>query len=92
MEEVLEIKQLLLKGDTALLLLDELEEMSHDDKFANICSYTVVLLYYLVMKVEQRTTKLWEVSIRNCVLIIPKKTSAGKQKDITYPKTIYIRF
>lgn len=83
MEEILEIKQLLLKGNTAaaLLLVEELEEMSRDDKVANIYSYTVILLYHLVKKqAEQRTTKSWEVSIRNCVRIIQEKNKRRKTK------------
>lgn len=56
---------------TAFLRVEELEEMSRDDKFANIRSYAVVLLYHLVKKqAQQRTTKSWEDSIHNCVSII----------------------
>lgn len=83
MKEILEIKQLLLRGNTAaaLLLVEELEEISRDDKFANIYSYAVVLLYHLVIKqVEQQTTKSREVSIRNCVRVIQEKNKRRKIK------------
>ncbi|MEQ8752249.1 MAG: hypothetical protein RID09_01870 [Coleofasciculus sp. G1-WW12-02] len=44
MEELLELKRLLLKGDTkgALAIVEELEEMSRDDKINNISSYGVI--------------------------------------------------
>ncbi|MFN7659919.1 MAG: DUF29 family protein, partial [Dolichospermum sp.] len=68
MEELLTLRELLLKGDMtgALAIVDELEEMSRDDKINNIRSYAVILLIHLIkQKAENRTTKSWELSIRN---------------------------
>lgn len=48
MEELLELKQLLKQGKIheALLLVDELEEMSLGDKINKIDSYSVILLIH----------------------------------------------
>jgi hypothetical protein len=83
MEELLELKQLLLKGDIqgSLSLVEELEEMSKNDIINNIISYTVILLLHLIkQQAENRTTRSWEVSIRNSVLKIQginKRRKAG---------------
>ncbi len=76
MEELLTLKSLLLKGDTqgALAIVEELEEMSRDDKINNIASYAIILLLHLIkQQAENRTTRSWDVSIRNSVLEIQKK-------------------
>lgn len=64
MEELLTLRELLIKGDMtgALAIVDELEEMSRDDKINNIRSYAVILLMHLIkQKAENRTTKSWEL-------------------------------
>lgn len=76
MEELLTLKDLLLKGDVsgALALVEELEEMSRDDKISNISSYAKILLLHLIkQQIENRTTRSWDVSIRNAVRGIEKK-------------------
>ena len=76
MEELFTLKALLLKGDIrgALAIVEELEEMSRDDKINAISSYAVILLLHLIkQQVENRTTRSWEVSIRNSILEIHKK-------------------
>jgi len=76
MEEILTLKSLLLKGDlmSALALVEELEEMSRDDKINAIESYAVILLLHLIkQQAEKRTTRSWDVSIRNSVRTIQKK-------------------
>ena len=81
MEELLTLKSLLLKGDIqgALALADELEEMSRDDKISNIRSYAVILLLHLIkQQVESRTTRSWDVSIRNSVSAIQSKNKRRK--------------
>ncbi|MEQ9484818.1 DUF29 family protein [Coleofasciculus sp. F4-SAH-05] len=81
MEELLEIKSLLLKGDTqgALAIIEELEEMSRDDKINNISSYGVILLLHLIkQQAENRTTRSWDVSIRNSVRQIQTKNKRRK--------------
>jgi len=81
MEELLELKSLLLKGDTkgALAIVEELEEMSRDDKINNIISYGVILLLHLIkQQAENRTTRSWDVSIRNSVRQIQTKNKRRK--------------
>jgi len=81
MEELFMLKDLLLKGDIsgALVIVEELEEMSRDDKISNISSYAVILLLHLIkQQAENRTTRSWDVSIRNSVWEIQKKNKRRK--------------
>ncbi|MDB9444795.1 DUF29 family protein [Anabaena sp. CS-542/02] len=81
MEELLELKGLLLQGDIsgALAMVEDLEEMSRDDKINNIRSYTVILLLHLIkQQAEKRTTRSWDVSIRNSVREIREKNKRRK--------------
>jgi len=81
MEELLELRNLLLKGDIsgALVIVEELEEMSRDDKINNIRTYAKILLLHLIkQQVENRTTRSWDVSIRNSVLEIRSKNKRRK--------------
>jgi hypothetical protein len=76
MEELVTLKALLLKGDIrgAIMIVEELEEMSRDGKINAIASYAVILLLHLIkQQAENRTTRSWEVSIRNSVRMIQKK-------------------
>ncbi len=73
MEEILELKQMLLKGDIkgSLAIVEELEEMSKKDIIKTIRSYAVILLLHLIkQQAENRTTRSWNVSIRNSILEI----------------------
>jgi len=75
------LKNYLLAGDitAALTLVDEMEEMSKDDKISTIASYAVILLLHLIkQQIEQHTTKSWDVSIRNCVRQINRKNKRRK--------------
>jgi hypothetical protein len=70
MEELLELRRYLEEKnyDKALEIVAELEEMSKEDKLNKIYSYVVILLIHLIkQEVEQRTTRSWDVSIRNSV-------------------------
>jgi hypothetical protein len=81
MEEILSLKELLLKGDIsgALAIADELEEMSRDDKISNIRSYGVILLLHLIkQQAENRTTRSWDLSIRNAIRGIQTKNKRRK--------------
>ncbi len=81
MEELFELKERLLSGDIegSLVIVEELEEMSKDDKITNIVSYGVVLLIHLIkQEVEQRTTRSWDISIRNSVRQIKRKNKRRK--------------
>ncbi|OAB62733.1 hypothetical protein AY599_27170 [Leptolyngbya valderiana BDU 20041] len=83
MEELLELKELLHRGrvDEALMLVEELEEMSKSDKLNKIFSYGVVLLLHLIkQEAEQRITRSWEVSIKNCVKQIQRTNQRRKSK------------
>jgi hypothetical protein len=81
MEEILTLKSLLLQGNiaAALAIVEELEEMSRDDKVNNIRSYAKILLLHLIkQQAENRTTRSWDVSIRNCVREIQIKNKRRK--------------
>ena len=81
MEELLDLKDLLLKGDIqgSLAIVEELEEMSRNDIVKTIRSYAVILLLHLIkQQVENRTTRSWEVSIRNCVREIQRENKRRK--------------
>jgi len=81
MEELLELKQLLLKGDIkgSLAIVEELEEMSRDDKITAISSYAIILLLHLIkQQAENRTTRSWDVSIRNSIWQIKNKNKRRK--------------
>ena len=73
MEELIALRKLLQKGNvsSALLMIDEMEEMSKKDILNKIRSYGIILLLHLIkQKAENRTTRSWDVSIRNSVLEI----------------------
>ncbi|NMG18563.1 DUF29 family protein [Brasilonema bromeliae] len=81
MEELLELKDLLLKGDVpgALVIVEELEEMSRNDIIKTIRSYAIILLLHLIkQQVENRTTRSWDVSIRNSVREIQRENKRRK--------------
>ena len=81
MEELLELKKLLLKGDIkgSLAIVEELEEMSKQDFIDKIRSYAIILLLHLIkQQAEQRTTRSWEVSIRNSLREIQRKNKRRK--------------
>lgn len=85
MEELFALKELLVRGDLpgALALVEELEEMSRDDKISNIVSYAVILLLHLIkQKAENRTTRSWDVSIRNSIFKIRDKNKRRKSGGV----------
>ncbi|MFM6588797.1 MAG: DUF29 family protein [Microcystis panniformis] len=70
MEELLELKNLLLAGNIpdALLLVEEMTEMSKDDKLNKIFSFSIIVLLHLIkQQAEKRSTRSWETSISNSV-------------------------
>ena len=83
MEELYELRTYIETGkyQEALLLLDEMEEMSRDDKINRISSFMEVLLVHLIKQaIEKRTTRAWDVSIRNAlrqIIKINKRRKAG---------------
>ena len=81
MEELLTLKDLLVKGDVqrALLIVEELTEMSRNDIIKTIRSYAVILLLHLIkQQTENRTIRSWEVSIRNSVREIQRENKRRK--------------
>ena len=70
MEELLELKNLLLAGNVpdALILVEEMTEMSKDDKLNKIFSFSIIVLLHLIkQQAEKRSTRSWETSISNSV-------------------------
>ncbi|WP_027255210.1 DUF29 family protein [Planktothrix agardhii] len=83
MEELLTLKELLHQGNIteALLIVEELEEMSKSDKLNKIFSYGIILLLHLIKQsAENRTTRSWNLSIRNSVKQIQRTNSREKAK------------
>ncbi len=83
MEELLDLKQLLLQGDIkgSLALVEDLEEMGRKAIVDKIRSYaTILLLHIIKQKAENRTTRSWDVSIRNStreIINTNKRRKAG---------------
>ncbi|GCA77606.1 hypothetical protein MiTe_04462 [Microcystis aeruginosa NIES-2520] len=70
MEELLELKNLLIAGNVpdALILVEEMTEMSKDDKLNKIFSFSIIVLLHLIkQQAENRSTRSWETSISNSV-------------------------
>ena len=70
MEELLELRRCIeqQRYAEALDLLAEMDEMSREDKINKLYSFAEILLLYLIKQgAEQRTTRSWELSIRNAV-------------------------
>jgi hypothetical protein len=85
MDELLTLKSLLLQGNMkgALILVDELEAMSRDDKINAISSDAIDLLVCLIhQQVENRTTRLWDVSIRNAVRQIQRRNKRRRTDSV----------
>lgn len=83
MEELLELKEFLVGGNIhdALLLVEEMTEMSKDDKLNKIFSFAKVLLLHLIkQQAENRTTRSWDLSIKNTVNEIQRTNQRRKAK------------
>ncbi|MGQ9866045.1 MAG: DUF29 family protein [Pseudanabaenaceae cyanobacterium] len=86
MEELLELRELLLSGNItdALQLVEEMAEMSKDDKINKIDSFMkIVLLHLIKQAAEKRSTRSWQLSIRNAVREI-QKTNRRRKAGGTY--------
>jgi len=83
MEELLELRELLQQGkvDEALLLVDELEDMSLSDKINKIDSYGVILLVHLIKQQAERSTRSGEISSENAAREIKKLNKRHKAGD-----------
>ena len=92
MEELIQLRESIEQHDfkTALQIVDDLEEMSVEDKLNKIFSYMVILLLHLIKEdAEKRLTKSWKLSINNSVKQInrtnKRRKSGGyyaKQEDL----------
>ncbi len=81
MEELFELKSHVEQGRyaEALTLIGEMEEMSRDDKINKIESFFEILLLHLIkINAENRSTRSWEVSIRNAVRAIVRSNKRRK--------------
>ena len=81
MEELLELREFLISGNIhdALLLVEEMTEMSKDDKLNKISSFDKILLQHLIkQQAEGRTTRSWDASIDNAVFEIQKTNRRRK--------------
>jgi hypothetical protein len=93
MEELSVLRQYIEQGryGDALLFIDELEEMSKEDKLNKIFSYALILLIHLIKKqAEQRSTRSWDFSIAHAVLQI-KRTNLRRKAGGFYasPKELH---
>lgn len=83
MEELFELRRYVEQQDyvSALTLIGEMEEMSRDDKINKIESFLEILILHLIRQhAEQRSTRSWEISIRNSVRAVSrinKRRKAG---------------
>ena len=85
MDELAELRTLLETGriEEALLLVDELDEMSREDKINTISSYMRILLIHLIkQQAEQRRTRSWEVSIKEALRQINRTNSRRKAAGV----------
>ncbi len=83
MEELLTLKELLVCGDipAAMVLVEEMTEMSKDDKISKIFSYSIILLVHLIkQKTEKRSTRSWDLSIYNSTTQIRRANQRRKAK------------
>jgi hypothetical protein len=81
MDELAELRMLLAEGriEEALLLVDELDEMSREDKINKISSYMrIVLLHLIKQHAEQRSTRSWEVSLKEALRQIIRTNTRRK--------------
>jgi hypothetical protein len=87
-DELDALRQAMLTGDyaEALALIDEMDEMSRDDKINKIESYMRVLLVHLIKQAaEKRSTRSWEASMREALASIvssnKRRKSGGRYLD-----------
>jgi hypothetical protein len=75
MEEILELKQLLIARnyERALVLVEELEEMGKAATIRNIERFLILLFAHIIKhQAEDRMTNSWRSTIVNCVVEIQK--------------------
>lgn len=81
MEELLELRRYIeqQRYAEALDLIAEMEEMSREDKINKIYSFAEILLLHLIkQEAEKRTTRSWDLTIRNVVRQIARINARRK--------------
>ncbi|MGA0392389.1 MAG: DUF29 family protein [bacterium] len=86
MEELAELRNYIQseRYAEALLLIDELEEMSQEDKLNKIHSHAIILLLHLIKQhAEQRSSRSWEfsIAIHQITRINKRRKSGGHYAD-----------
>lgn len=82
-QELLDLRVAIQSGRTsdALLLVDELEEMSRQSRILNIESYLERMLVHLIKnQAEQRLPRSWMASIRDSVIAIARLNLQDNKK------------
>ena len=80
LDELDELRQAIASGDydQALALIDEMDEMSRDDKTSKIESYMRILLIHLIKQhAEDRNTRSWQASVDEA---IERITASNKRR------------
>ena len=95
MNELIELRKRIEERDyvNALIIVDELEEMSKEDKLNKIYSYLVILMLHLIKQsVEERNTSSWERSIFNSTddinRVNKRRKSGGYYADLDVLKEL----
>ncbi len=81
MEEIYELRKALEEHRyaDAFILIEEMEEMSREDKINKIDSYAVILLLHLIkQEAEHRTTRSWDLSVYHAVRQIKRTNKRRK--------------
>ena len=83
MEELSQLKDYVKSGNytDALLLIDELDEMSLSDKINKMFSFSIILLMHLTkQQAEKKTTPSWDASIAEYLAQIKRSNKRYKTK------------
>jgi hypothetical protein len=81
MDELLELRRYIeqQRYTEALDLITEMEEMSREDKINKIYSFAEILLLHIIKQdAEQRTTRSWDLTIRNVLRQIARVNNRRK--------------
>ncbi len=90
MEELLTLRQHLeaRNYEAALAIVNELEEMSKEDKINKIFSFSIILLQHIInKKAENRTTNSWEASIKEASIQIKRINARRKAGGVYFSDT-----
>jgi hypothetical protein len=93
MEELLELRGYVeqRRYTEALNLIGEMEEMSRSDKINKIDSFSIILLLHLIKQhAEKRTTRSWDLSIRNAIRQI-RRINTRRKASGTYLSQVELK-